>query len=240
MRVPARTRFVAVLAAAVLPITASVVSAAPTEKSKPGYFTCSASLLRLTFTGPLAGLGTIEPFASGSGDTACQTANAGVLALTSNDVVVEVFTTTQEAHRRGSESAAQVLHVKVPTPAGTFEVSLLRSFAEANCQNNPAGKPTARRPVFTSGSEVVSVKRDGVELVPAVTNPVNGLAPITIPGVGTISFNESESSTTKGRDRGGERSVSAFTFRTALFNLVVAESTADYHGQPCAPGQTKP
>lgn len=240
MRVSTRTRLVAVLAAAALPITASVVSAAPGEKSKPGFFTCSGSVLRLTFSGPLAALGTIEPFASGSGAQACQTANTGLLTIAQNGVVVEVFTTQQEAQRRGSESAAQLLHVVVPTPAGTFDISLLSSFAEANCQNNPAGKPTARRPVFTSGSEVVSVKRDGVELVPAVTNPINGLAPITIPGVGTISFNESESSTTKGRDRGGETSVSAFTVRTELFNLVVAESTADYHGQPCAPGQTKP
>jgi hypothetical protein len=229
------------LFAVALPFAAPTAFAEPGgNKSKPGFFTCSGSALRLTFQGPLAGLGTIEPFASGSGDQACQTANTGLLQIAENGVVVQVFTTQQEAQRRGSESAAQALHVVVPTPAGTFDISLLSSFAQANCQNNPAGRPTARKPVFSSGSEVVSVKRDGVELVPAVTNPINGLAPITIPGVGTISFNESETTTTRGRDRGGETTISAFTFKGELFNLVIAESTADYHGQPCAPGQTKP
>jgi hypothetical protein len=73
-----------------------------------------------------------------------------------------------------------------------------------------------------------------------VTNPSTAWRRSPSPCVGTISFNESETTTTKGRDRGGETTVSAFTFKGELFNLVIADVHRGLPRPALRPGQTKP
>ena len=196
---------------------------------KPGFFTCSASALRLTINGGP----TIEPFAVGDAEGHCTDAQAGLL---SNQAVgpatVSVLNATTEAQARGSQAAAQVLHVTL----GPVEVTLLESFASAQCQNNTQGHPTARRPILGGGAQVASIKVNGTELVPA---QVNQPGVTEIPGVATITVAQEERQTTTGRDRGGAITERALVVETAIANLVVAEARADYHGQPCAPGQTR-
>lgn len=226
---------VAALVAAVLASTFGAVGPlqAAGNPDKPGYFTCSSSPLRLTFQGPLAPLGTVEPFAANPEAGAhCQTAEDALLSEQIGPVTVTALQATTEAQKRGSEAAAQVLHVAV----GPVEITLLRSFAEAQCQNNAAGRPTARRPVLGGGAEVASIKVNGQEVVPAA---VNEPRVVGVPGVATVTIIDEETSTTTGRNRGGETTHQALLIETGVANLVLAEARADYHGQPCAPGQTK-
>jgi hypothetical protein len=208
------------------------VLAAGGNPDKPGYFTCSASALRVEFKGPLSSVPPFEPFAANADGGHCEDANSALIATPAGPATITVLEATTDAEQRGASSAAQALHVTL----GPLEVTVLSAFASAECQDNSQGHPTARRPILDGGSEIASVKVNGEEQVP---DEVNSPQTIEIPGLGSVTLEEEETTSSQGRDKGGSITERALHVRTDLGDLVVAEAKAGYVGQPCAPGQTR-
>lgn len=210
---------------------ATVLVGADVAAAQPGNFTCSASALRV-------GEQVFVP-ANPDGDP-CQSDNPAPLLV--QDVVVpggtvhlELLTSATQVEDRGSSASASGAKLLLTAMGHTVEAEVLRTNAAVECRDNPQGKPTAQPPTFESS--VLGVTIDGTTITPVDHTHVD------IPGVGTVHLLHKEEADTERGPRSEEITQSALFFEpaagTGLPEVAVAEVTADFTGQPCAPGQTK-
>lgn len=210
---------------------AATLAVANGAAAQPGNFTCSASALRV---GDQA-MVTANP----DGDP-CESDNPAPLLV--QDVVfpggtahLELLTSETTAESRGSSASASGANLILTANGHTVQARALRTDAAVECQNNPQGHPTAQPPTFESSALGVTI--DGQTVTPI------GHTDVPIPGVGTVHLLHQEQADTERGPRPEEITQSALFFEpaagTGLPEVAVAEVTADFSGQPCAPGHTK-
>lgn len=209
----------------------TMLTGASTAAAEPGNFTCSASALRV-------GDEVFVP-ANPDGDP-CESDNPAPLlvqdvAFAGGAVHLELLTSATEAGSRGSSASASGAQLVLTAMGHIVQADVLRTNAAVECVENPQGKPTAQPPTFDSSALGVTI--DGQSITPV------GHTDVPIPGVGTVHLLHSEQADTERGPRPEEITQSALFFEpaagTVLPEVAVAEVTADFTGQPCAPGQTK-
>jgi len=232
-----RVAFAAVIALAPLSLAAIHTPAG----AQSDEFSCRASVVRVDFTnegagGPLAQLGTIEPFVANAQDTPCATDDASIIkngtALGPLGSLGLVFASTENTPNQSGTAEAGVLHLvltlgNVVPGAPTVEVSVLTSNASATCANG--------EPQLSGESHVVQVKiaDQTIEIPPPDANGSNhmDIGPIPLPApIGPITIHLNEETTTP-----TSITEQALFVDTGLVDVVVAESQADFTGNPCSP-----
>ena len=225
-----------VLAPGLVGLTLAMGAPAEQESFSPtvtpgGNVTCRASALRITGEpgGPLADL-EIEPFVANEGNDPCTTEDSGVInpafALPGGLGSVRVLYASTDEAGRAEAGVAQVVLTLPEAPE--IRVDLLTSEAAVSCVNN--------NPEFTSDSRVVRVQvgEDAIELPPDGEH-----VEVEIPDVLTLHLNESTTGPTAD-GLGQQRVQQALFLDTPLIDVVIAESIADYRGNPCTGPTTPP
>lgn len=198
-----------------------------TDDERDGAFSCRASALRL---------GTTEPVVANPPDSPCLDATrsaptatvstGGLVSLNANAKTLDARTdqtpndieTTAPVAGDSGVARASVANVTIVRGLTTISAGVLQSQARVECVAGPSGGLV---PQLTSSSTLASLSINGVPV------NINGSPTINL-GVITIAVNERITTPNSVTQRALR--VSA----VALPTLVVAESIADFTGNPCA------
>jgi hypothetical protein len=197
--------------------------AAPKPTGTTGTFTCRASLVRTEATP--GGLLDTEPVVANRSNPTCQAEDASLidvlnpLTIPNLATVRALYAQTNVDPTSSAEARSGAATADITLPDGTVvHAEALTSQATATCVN---GKPAL------AGSSHVLFLTAGGQTVVDVSDPQT----IAIPGVATVYLNQQTLNATK--DQITQR---ALRVESALGTVTVAESQADFHGNPCTRG----
>jgi hypothetical protein len=220
---------VAVLAPGLIGLTLAAGQTGGTSEVSPvvspqpeGRFTCRASTVRVTGKGLLAGR-VFEPFTANADGNECADEDDGVLnpalALPGGLGTVRVLFASTDAEGRSAEAGVAQVVLTVPG-APMIRADVLTSEARTVC--------TANGPAFESDSNVVRLQI-GATVVEVPPGPQE----VAVPGVPlTLRLNQQTTTTTADSSQRVQR---ALFLDTPLGEVVIAESVADFHNNPCRP-----
>lgn len=191
-----------------------------------GNFSCQATLVKIKGepSGPLASLDLSLVQANAAGSP-CNTETAGVPSTTlpsglgSVSVVHSETTLDPDNSAKAKTHAAKVLLTVPGVP--TIEAEVLSSEASAICPTGHPSDQTRGTPALSGASTVAKVI-----VGTTVIEPVAGSQSHNLGGLGTLYFNQQTTG-------GGAIVQRALHLDTNLVDITVAESTADYEGNPC-------
>jgi hypothetical protein len=180
-----------------------------------GAFSCRASAARVA---GLPGLPTIEPFVANEPVVPCAADDGSLIGRTAIGPVgvAALFAFTEPGRRGGWEAHAGVTAAAILLGPG-IGAQVVNSSAYVKC--------VAGAPVLSSSSKVTNLVIGGVP----VLNLPPGHAHIVVPDVGTLHLNE----TISGPGSVTRRALWLETPSALLPEVVVAESHADFTGDPC-------
>jgi len=233
-------RIRAVVASAVLlgPLATAAIHS-PVHAQTGGDFSCRASVVRVDFTnegagGPLSALGVIEPLVANDQDTPCAPDDSSVIkngtGLGPLGSLGLLFASTDTTPNESASAEAGVLHLNltlgnVIPGVPVIDVKVLTSNANATCVDG--------EPQLSGESHVVKVTvgDQAIEIPPPDANGSNhmDIGPIPLPApIGPVTIHLNEQTTTA-----NSITQQALFVDTGLVDVVVAESQADFTGNPC-------
>jgi hypothetical protein len=202
------------MVAALLISAMATVAAAETASAQTGNFTCRASVLRLESP---TGSTLLEPVASNRPNDPCVTDSDSLATLTVlGTLQASLLQSSTTSAPGGATSNASVASVTLATSPG-ISADVAESEASARC--------SAGAPVFSGSSRVVNLQIGGRSVTVLGTPNQRINLPL---GLGFVVVNQEIVTA----DRITRR---ALFVSTPLLRVVVAESIADVHGNPCAP-----
>jgi hypothetical protein len=209
---------------------AGVYSLQNAASAAPGDpFTCRASAVRVdpTLPAPLDGLPTVEPIVANNPNNPCKDQNSGVLndfALPGNLGNASVLF-AQTSDDAGSQAQAGVADVTITVPgAPVIRAEVLTSQANASaCTPGSSAKPTL------SGSSTVAKVTVGDRVI----EPVAGPQTVPLGPLGNLFLNQQTTSASSGSGDPDTITQRALFLDTVLADVVIAESIADFRGNPC-------
>lgn len=208
----------------------SVQNAASAAPGDP--FTCRASALRVDPQGPIDALPTIEPVVANEANEPCTTDNAGILnnqALPGGLGNASVLFARTTNSATGSTAQSGVADVTITVPgAPVIRAEVLTSRAAAGECTEGSTTPPA-----LNGSSTIARVTVGNQVI----EPVPGTQ-TTIPlgPAGQLTLNQQERSASTAGGQTDTITQRALFLDTPLADVVIAESIADFRGNPCDPG----
>jgi len=216
--------FLAATAAGALLVLTLATPATAAPRAGGGDFSCKASAIRVVTKIPVAQ--TIEPFVANAPDLPCVPEDAGLIdPSTVGPVTADAFsaTTMQKPENLASAPPAEgdnataratVTNPVITLPGAVISASVLTATASYTCMNGV--------PVAGGAPQVLNLTVNGTSIsVPA--------GPMTIPlgPAGMLMLNQTVQEPNRITTR-------ALVLTTPIADIIIAEATADFIGNPCA------